>query len=350
MVKEFDFDELDRAVNSLISPTTAKPDSPAPTNPSVDENTTPAINPNSTSDPSSAPVPNSPTPTPVTPVTNNSIVEKRQSGRFMDVVHPSSDMKTATNSTPAPRSRDEIKVAPRGGEPATPVASPATDNVWPDPIDYSTSKEPAKPAESSSPAEATKPEVESQITPELTVDESLNAASSNSPFLPDAKVEKRPLGAFSSEHSNETPKPAEAPTTDNKPANDTPTTPEDKKPVDDQPLGPVGHDEVDTPLPAELQDNVLSIEADSTTPATLDTSTRDEEPVGPTSITQQYTATPSTNKEKPGEIYDTKAYHKALKTPPKKKSSWWLVVWIVLLLVVGAGAGAAIYYFVLPAL
>nr|HMM62403.1 hypothetical protein [Candidatus Saccharibacteria bacterium] len=194
--------------------------------------------------------------------------------------------------------------------------------------------EPAKSAESSNPAEATKPELEPQITPELTVDESLNAASSNSPFLPDAKVEKRPLGAFSSEHSNETPT----------------TTPEDKKPVDDQPLGPVGHDEVDTPLPAELQDNVLSIEADSTTPATLDTPTRDEEPVGPTSITQQYTATPSTNKEKPGEIYDTKAYHKALKTPPKKKSSWWLVVWIVLLLVVGTGAGAAIYYFVLPAL
>lgn len=347
-MKEFDFDELDRAVNSLVNPPSATADSPATVNSNVDINTTPAAE----TDPVVATTANSaadsPTSTPVTSVNPSSIAERRRSGRFMDVVHPSSDMKTATNTTS--RSREEIKVAPREDVNKDMSQDGAGSIVTqPDTAESNTVNTETSPVEATRP----EPEHEPQITPELTVDETLNVAEgANSPFLADAKVEKRPLGAFSGENNDEQQPNSPAPPNENK-QDTTDTTidkPLDQQPTESQPLAPIGHDEADTPLPAELQDDLLSIESDTATPAVSDTPVRDDEPVGPTSITQQYKAAPSSNHEKPGEIYDTKAYHKALKGPAKKKSSWWLVVWIILLLVVGAGAGAAIYYFVLPAL
>ena len=113
-----------------------------------------------------------------------------------------------------------------------------------------------------------------------------------------------------------------------------------------------------TPLPAELQDNLLQIEADTDTtdqPQKEETTpvlpvAQSEVPTGPTSITQQYTEQPSTGDQPTGAIFDTEAYRKPLSHPAKKKSGWLYVLWIVLLLVVGAGAGAAVYFFVLPKL
>lgn len=365
-VKELDFDELDRAVNSLISPTSTTADSPAPVQPSVDNITTndSASIPVNTS--TNTPTSDSPISTPSTSESSNQVAERRRSGRFMDVVHPSSDMKTASNAVAPRPPRDEIKVTPR--EPAvadTPVASPAPAMTWPDPIDFHDTKSQTD----SAPSPSVEPESQSVAEPNLATGVTASADTSssdevssgstgtlNSPFIPDAKVEKRPLGAFSGEIHTDTPNSTGPVKTDEitsepKPEPEASQPPAEPTSIsDDQLLGPIGHDEIDTPLPAELQDNVLSIESDSTTSSAPAPTTRDDEPVGPTSITQQYTAQPSSNTEKPGAIFDTNAYHKALKTPAKKKSSWWLVVWIVLLLVVGAGAGAAIYYFVLPAL
>jgi hypothetical protein len=290
-------------------------------------------------------------------------------------------MKTAEVTAPK---RDAIVVAPR--EVSTPEATPDTspnpepEKAWPDPIDFNNHSsmpdaepaapepspsesptpavepiqppvEPLKPAEPepepeptqpSKPVDPTPPKVDSNNDTKPHNDANITGTL-NSPFLSDAKVEKRPLGAFSAENDAT----AQPSTEDQKPSDavkDTNSSGDD--------LAPAGHDEADTPLPAELQDNLLSIEADTTTPDGPPSANRDddEQPVGPVSITQQYTPSGSSNTEQSGAIFDTKVYNKALKGPAKKKSSWWLVLWIVLLLVVGTGAGAAVYYFVLPAL
>jgi hypothetical protein len=133
-----------------------------------------------------------------------------------------------------------------------------------------------------------------------------------------------------------------------------------------------------TPLPAELQNDLLKIEADSSTtpeaPIVPETSAdtpkhtespasetpvalpklKDEVPAtetasaAPSSIVQQYKEQPSTGEQNTGAIYDTDSYHKTLVHPVKKKSGWLWVVWIAILLVVGGGVGAAMYFFVIP--
>ncbi len=109
----------------------------------------------------------------------------------------------------------------------------------------------------------------------------------------------------------------------------------------------------DTPLPAELQDNLLSIEASEDTAEPKKEETNPiptvSLPVGATSITAQYTEQPSTGDQPTGSVFNTEAYKKPI-ARPKKKSGWLIVLWIFLLLVVGAGVGAAIYFFVLPKL
>ena len=74
----------------------------------------------------------------------------------------------------------------------------------------------------------------------------------------------------------------------------------------------------------------------------------EQEPVGPTSITQQYKEQVSTNQES-GAIYDTESYHQPV-TKPVKKSGNLAILWIALLVVFGAAAGWAVYTFILPML
>lgn len=98
--------------------------------------------------------------TPVEPATPDApvtpVAPRPAGGRFMDVVHPSSDMRTATSS------KDTASAATSAPsvEPANKPASPAASRPTPTPA----------------------PQQHDAATPPLT------------PFLPDAKVEKRPLG------------------------------------------------------------------------------------------------------------------------------------------------------------
>jgi hypothetical protein len=186
----------------------------------------------------------------------------------------------------------------------------------------------------------------------------------NSPFLSNPKVEKRPLNSLSDQfvtQSTETSKP--------------------------DATGNRGPDSLITPLPAELQNDLLAIESDTTIQPDVPqlfvkdapvvepivTSESKTEPnatpqeatgsavsglvkpiVAPVqtamqgSIPPQYQEQPSSSKQDSGPIYDTNSYHKAIVSPVKKKSGLTTIVWIVLLLLLGAGAGAAFYYFVLP--
>lgn len=314
-MKDLDFDELDRAVNSLITkaPNGSTQDSNISNEkPSVDTNITPPT-----------------------------LAARRSSGRFMDVVHPSSDMRS---SSPMPESKNNSIESSMPIVNSTPITTPATDKPmivekpisksdWPDPIDFheSNQKKDQKPAQSE---DEDIDKINNEITKTLsnTSDESLE-----SPFLSGAKVEKRPLGAF----SNELPV-SNVEIMSDEEKNDNKESNQDLE----------NKEETVAPLPAELHQDLLKIEADSSTYPEKDSSVlTTKKPISTpeltTSIKQQYTEKPITSDQNSGSIYDTSSYHKNVVRPTKKKSGWMWVLWISILLVIGVGAGIVVYYFIL---
>jgi hypothetical protein len=318
-MKDFDFEELDRAVSSALGGTSqaTTTSTPEPSRPVVAETPKPQPvaepvvptkpDPTPTLSTPSAPltadvVPVArPEPTPSTPV---ALANRRASGRFMDMVHPSSDMRGQSTDQPSVEKVEAPSI----------TASP----------------------------------IEADASPAETI------PSLESPFLPDAKVDKRPLGGsqptgalsdFKEDDQDDTAYPDPIDFS----YGDTAETPEEEH-----------HDEqllLDEPEPThEEPEGAPSLEDDEKVASDLasiehETASLEvkEEPVGPTSITQQYTEQPSSQQES-GAIYDTEAYHQPLSTPPKKKSGLWVIVWVLGLVLVGAGAGVAVYLFVLPML
>jgi hypothetical protein len=330
-VKDLDFDELDRAVNSLIA---------KPSDGSVDETPmAPALDQNLTDDSvmtqqdTNNNLPMVPEPVLAPAVTRPS------TGRFMDVVHPSSDMRTSLTMPERTSTQNTESMNPRPTmAQVTPIAPPQMH----EPV------APVVPEDSYSDRDedADIDRLSNDIA--NTLGQKLDE-SSDSPFLPDTKVEKRPLGAFSTDPmSNSASQTAGVPAAETEKVEEMPAV----KPVE----------AIDTPLPAELQNDLLSIESDSTTqPEALvptNESIADNQPVASntpatstlsanTSIQQQYKEQPSSGDQNNGAIYDTKAYHKAVH-PTHKTSGWMWVLWITILIIVGAGAGVAVYFLVLP--
>ena len=361
-MKDLDFDELDRAVNSLIGgdqsqTVEAKEDTGADTTASVSTN--PVDNPAPT-----ASVPDSSTPS------LQPLAARRSSGRFMDVVHPSSDMR-GSFVPPRPDSREGTTIQPSSTPPAEePVMSTSVPDVnslpaseepaipelvksdWPDPIDFNKSF--SQPADEE-PAKVDLSETSSLSSNDTTVTESddNNLPPLESPFITDAKVEKRPLGAF----ADATPAPVEPATPSETPASE---------PDIDLSTNAEDNPNNETPMPAELQNDLLSIESSEDTaevvtpetsmPAgptpvvTQSTQTSSTEMTAPVAITQQYVEQPNTGDKPAGSIFDVDNYHKPIAHPKKKKSGWMMIVWIVLLIIFGIGAGAAFYFYVLPTL
>lgn len=466
-MKELDFDELDRAVNTLMGGMPASTQAPKPagdeaitiptTLPDGVVPTIPAVTPVSrtsttASTPVAAPVsvesaatPSAEVPTPTVVQRTSSIGGRsepsfatRRSGRFMDVVHPSSDMKNPSNDAPStspsrtaptmqpitaqsPAIADTAPVddlsddvlspldqafdagefAGFAIEPSTgsldtsqveaePVIAPvperkpepvaaAPDHEWPDPLaNFSVDTEPLSVEPTTEPLEIA-PEI-AEVAPEVvddvfdvdmteqsddTTDEAaersferdLDQATERdeaefepltSPFLTDAKVEKRPLGSGIAAQEI----PADLlefdydDGTDPSRSDKTQSNPEDQLPAD-----PVAQ----VQLPAELQSDLVAVEADTTgtspeveavaEPAVEPSAPQSKPAVtGPTSIQQQYTESAETGDQTNGSIYDTDTYHQALTHPVKKKSGWIWVLWVFLLLIVGAGGAAALYY------
>lgn len=168
-MSDIDFVELDKAVNNLVNKNNVKSDATA-----------------------------------VQPVTQptkpSNQVSHKPAGRFMDVFHHSSDMmgknndvadKTDSSSASLPRKvlnpiYNDIKTSPKPSELPEP-SSIITDeslrkNDWPDPIDTG----------------ANKPE--NSFHEEPTKETPLPPVDTSSLFLPDTKVEKRPLGGFNAEN------------------------------------------------------------------------------------------------------------------------------------------------------
>lgn len=341
-MSDFDFEELDKAVsgalNGVSSPTTPEVSAAAPA-----ELATPTVSQPVATDTTPVPV-STPTPaaqpSPVTPAA------RRSSGRFMDMVHPSSDMRGRSDGLTSP-------VPPRST-----VSQPATND--------------------------TAPVSSSAMTPEMPLSTSTDApaveAAPESPFLPDAKVEKRPLGGttFSDELTFDDLK-LEQPETEEKdlleapgamPALDAP----EAEPLLDAPQAEEMIDAPDEKLLLEevepqgaLEPTVESVAVEPTVPEVTTPEVMSEAPVvtepaqvsaapehipaAAASISQQYTEKPS-SAEANGAIFDTESYHSPIPagTSAKKKSALGVIIWIILLIIAGAGAGAAFYIYVMPML
>ncbi|OGL32418.1 hypothetical protein A3F64_01985 [Candidatus Saccharibacteria bacterium RIFCSPHIGHO2_12_FULL_42_8] len=226
-MSDIDFDELDKAVNSLVGDDDSgekkeNPSSQEPTSDKSSSDTTDKIGP---------------------------ALPSRRSGRFMDMKHNSSDMQkkdsslmtpSKTNITPLSSGiKEEVEGAKEAQEEK---AESKSTNEWPDPIDSAktvpegkdkevssnvsstdmpdplehmanndTSKKEDEPEvekkkESEKPEEKEHEEVDTKTEPkedEPEIDyeeaEEKKDDKKESPFIDDAKVEKRPLGGFSSE-------------------------------------------------------------------------------------------------------------------------------------------------------
>ena len=362
-MQDIDFDEIDRAVSSV-------------TNPGRDVDTpvvrAPEPSPAFSSAPA-APSPEREISSHVTP----SLATRRSSGRFMDVVHPSSDMRphapAAVNfdrQETVPTERIGVAERPAPLPQPEPVLAPAPEPVqtetrsafhWPDPIDLAETHAAPAPVAPLVPAPVPVVEPAPVVVPAPVIDiEDMPVTSLESTFLTNTKVEKRPLGAFSFPESDlellddfaDTPKSPDASPLLS--ATEVPAVTTDEPRADDGDAA------------TELDEDILLLEADNEeadapyaqyagppTPevtATPAPAAVEEVPVGPTSIIQQYKEHPSTDSQPSGAIYDTEAYHQPLAHPAKKSSSLWVVVWIIALIIVGGGIGAAVYFFVLPLL
>jgi hypothetical protein len=341
-VQDIDFDEIDRAVNSLASTGFSKDTKEEIAVPSPVAQT---VEPETPADVSSEPgISAEPEPTPepvVVPVVTSPAV-RRSGGRFMDVVHPSSDMRPSAPSAPSLHrevviERDEVAKRPE------PAAIASTAFHWPD---TTVAARPAPEPVVEAPVVEPTPEPEPAV---ILPEQEEPAGSLESPFLMDAKVEKRPLGAFSGADEGlqliEEPFPVVAETTPEPEPAEAPTWAEEPAEV-----------------PPELHESLLKLDAHgdddeeellleaTNPPDMIPTPDVETVQVGPTSITQQYTEQPSTASQPSGSIFDTEAYHQPLAHPVKKRSGALIAVLILALILVGGGIGALVYFFVLPSL
>lgn len=220
-------------------------------------------------------------------------------GRFMDVVHPSSDMKTTNGELPV----------------VTPRVEPGDIPV------------PARPKPSVSDA------------PSVTTDEPLT------PFLPDAKVEKRPLGApldtvshSEPERSASIPEVPESP--DAAENQEGPSEPAEAMPINSEATA------------KEQRDPQTVLDASSFENATPDISAEvsavESSEIDPTIAKLQSIESNDTGQLKTdaseGSIFAVDAHPQPLAHPSKQKSGWGTVVIIILIVILAAALGAAAYF------
>jgi len=207
---------------------------------------------------------------------------KQPKGRFMDVVHPSSDMMKKNSQLPGsgqamshdlhktltPISSDMTDL--KDGSPALADLSskaelPTRHNDWPDPLDleqfkdvnaeHTDNPDTVSDDEETEATEATNTDdaepADDKPAPEEKPPKDTSPPSGASLFLPNTEVEKRPLGGV----SNHSPA-SEAPAVDDKSAEDA-TSPEPKMEVASEPAV----------LPPEFESNLVAIEeSESTSP------------------------------------------------------------------------------------
>lgn len=295
---------------------------------------------------------------------------KASSGRFMDVMHHSSDMKTmqgkaATTESSTKATQQAIVVPSRPATPSVvqqvstkpehavePVETPVVDAIPVSEVPQIVEQEPLVTEKQDVAVAAQEPEhvlevpgvseVQSdgvtapQTIPQATQESVDQVEPLTSPFLPDAKVEKRPLGGSADTSPSDE---LDLGSLDTPYANDNSA---------DTQLTPSEANQ--TVLPDELHNDLLAIETNlaETMEAQEKTETAPvSAPVDPPA-TEIIQATPpavssDTTDDTPenGAIFDTTDYHKTVSHPTKHTSEWiWIAVIVGIILVCAAGAAA----------
>lgn len=424
MSREFNFDELDKAVNSLIgdspkqpaasaavpaasqpaqpvpsqapvqqTPSSASPVPPRASNTPVPSRNIPALERQVPAAPSTPPISSTPQvppaaaampPTPAQPVAEKPGVP----GRFMDVMHPASDMATPAkeevkkgmgaegktieplnnNITPEPLPEKSAANTPNSAQltmqtPVNPdamVATPDTEEkAWKDPLEEATKNEKER---------AIKQGAQERLglTPKPSEKEAKPEDGKKPLFLPDAKVEKRPLGAFAEDNKAE----------DKDSKDDAKDTKESPAKLTIDGVGDVdgeekkAEDESSDLLLPELGKEIVAVEAGDAIAGDEDLEKKEKDkekskdqdkqkeekdkktPAKPEtfSIPKQYKEKQASTDHKPKSIYDTEEYHRSLATAAakkKKNSKWWVWALVILgLLILGVGLGAGAYFLV----
>lgn len=247
-MSDIDFEELDQAVNKLVGKNTAdeKPDASSEAV-EVTQN-----EPNKTEEKTSKP---------------ESQAIQKSKGRFMDVFHHSSDMIGTNIDSPAPTNqaapgpRKVISptyhdVAPSADNhsletplpPADNKEEPPIKNDWPDPIDAA-----AQAVKESDNADTTAKAMQERVDP-------------SSLFLPDTKVEKRPLGGFSGDHLENSPEKEE----------ESKKSEAEKEPTETNPDTPNQEATQPMELPPELEAALVAIEEGDSIPSIEERAKREE--------------------------------------------------------------------------
>ncbi len=327
MKNDIDFDELDKAVNSLMGGVKSdQPDDEAPTQKTLTISSTlgpdekpaydkldevakkigsEALVPGSERtvvedlDTVAATAPTVPS-VPAEPVKSQPTVSRPPIGRFMDVVHPSSDMRTVA-------------------KPVQPVVPPA---VTPAPT----------PTVQPAPVETTQSDAHAVAKPEL---------APLTPFLPDAKVEKRPLGGQSISGAVQSPFDAAQP--EDQPS-DKAELPETTS-INSEPV-PLSDDTQKIPDATTIQSAKSAespeLQAIESTPVTDVPDHMHESIRSVESVDAEQSVAANATAE--GAIYDVNNYHQPLGHPAKRKSGWGVVVIILVIILVSGALGAAAYF------
>lgn len=359
---EIDFEELDRAVNSLMNQSgpqdkpkdasvatpSAAAESPAPQSPSPATPSEPAV---STTPPVTAQSP---------------IVGRRSGGRFMDVIPSSSARNVAPRPAPsAAPSREAASLQPASEDAPVSIS----------PEDFTNHSKPGasldKPDSSS---EASYAEVPSGDAEGSDIS-SLEAMSS--PFLEGVEVDKRPLGE-PADSSSDLESADVSPSAMTMPdpidfANKSAALEEAQaesgpdaiatNPVEELALQPEFNPEVlaaeamtvETTAPAPADTSELASETDLQTEVAAETAKGANEKsaaeassaMAAGDIRPQYTAEPNDAPE-PSAVFDAASETpQALAHPPKKKSGWSIIIWILLMIIIGVAGGVAVWYFLI---
>lgn len=308
-----------------------------------------------------------------------------RAGRFMDVMRPSQSTqsvssvaasRTATASVPA--------VASAAAEPTTTPPDPDLETAINELL-VSEGHAPVQPTETT---ETTEPAVENQIAAEASqADEVIEptvapesdqasveaiaaelgkvsdadeaVAPAATPFLPDAKVDKRPLGGMGGSASAD----VEADTTQSE-AVVTPEVPGTASPEMSATTEPVISSDAVTleapaAMPEELQGDIVAVESvdtgaeseSATQPATTlsDAPAAEEAPAvtsGPTSIARQYKEQPkiASEEDESGAIFDPQTYQQPIEHPAKKSSGWIWVLAILGIILLAIGVAVALWF------
>lgn len=363
-MKDLDFDELDRAVSSLLG------DKATATSPSETDQVSASADPVVVSVASSPAKPDQPA--------KKQLVERRSSGRFMDVMHASSDMKSrqkpavsrqaATVVPPVVESAPEETSMPMT-PPVTEDMAPATEasdtssideHTFPDPLDFHnfSMEDTALSDETYTPPVDAEAEDHAlaleKVASELNEIDDIIATdeapvSVDTPFIDGSTIEKRPLGAFSVDTTNTdasllstSEAPVETETEDTVDATEPPFIEAESEVMSVEATGAIFlKPEAQTPIdaeivPEELKGDIVAVEA---TPAEAPST------LAGGSIQQQYTEKIQPSGDESTPVFDTTQYHQPIKHTPKEKSGWTTVVLIILFIIAGVGAGAAVYFF-----